>query len=419
MCSRPTVEWARLRRTAAALLLAATAMTPAGAADWLAHVRSTDSAIFYHNLDEQLAALQQRRRAASLAEEDALALARLLFLRGQLQNDAHAMAAALDALASLPPTPAVLAQQAGICLGLHRFDEAARILERTPGREAAVLQAELWWNRGQSQAAWRQLERLLEGSNDALLHARKAAWLMEQGRLAAAQQQLEAARNQLSDPHPVPAVWLSMGQARLLSAQGRHVDAYALLLAALRRLPRHVPLLEALAAAERRQGQPRRAAERLQLAMTLSPDPHLPVQLARLLPADQQGPWLAEAEQRFARMMRRYPQVYAVEAAEFYAGQARHGEAAQALALLPPAARGLRDWVLAAGIEAAGGRRQQALDALRAARGSGQYAKAQYCRAALLYARLAAPDEAAALEAIVKHHSDRDCPAANDLEEDA
>lgn len=428
MCSRPASKTRcgdAVRRLAAAavLPLAALGGAPAAAADWLAHVRSTDSAIFQHNLDDRLASLQQRAGAGALPEAEARELARLLYLRGQLLNDVGAMEQALAVLRPLPASAAVSTQRASIQLSLHRFDDAAAELAqhgaRDAGREAAVLQAELWWNRGRTREAWQLLEQVLADSRNPLLYARKAGWLIAQGRLAAAQQQLDLARSHLTDPHPVPAVWLYLGQARLLSAQGRHDEAYAVLLSAQRRLPRHVPLLEALAAAERRNGLQQQAIERLRLAIALSPDPHLPMQLARLLPPAQRAPWLAEAERRFAQMARDYAPVYAAEAAAYYLEQARHAQAAQALSLLPPAARGLHDWVLAAAVEAAGGRRQQALDALRAARASGQFARAPYCRAAALYAALDAPAESAALAETVTHQSGRPCPANPDLEEEA
>ncbi|MYM22180.1 hypothetical protein GTP46_05940 [Duganella sp. FT135W] len=404
------------KRWLAGCAVALATLAPLAAADWLEHVPSTDSTIFYHNLSDRIAVLQRSRLAGTLPDDEAIDLARLLHLQGQLVTDVSAMGAALDVLRTLQVTTTVQAVQAAIYLSLHRFEDADKLLAQMNDAQASVLQAESWWNRGRQSAAWRQLDQLLEDNATPLLYARKGVWLMEQGQFDLAQQQLELARAHLSDPHPLLAASLYLGQARLLTEQGKHEQAYLILLAALQRLPLYVPLLDALATAEVRRGERTKAIERLRLAISLSPDPHLLNHLTHLLPPDQQGPWLVQAERRYVQMMHSYPQVYAAGAAQFYFERARYRDAERALSSLRPSTRSVQVWVLAATIDTAAGNRLQALDALRAARRSGQYVWKPYCQAAALYSALSLPDDAAAMSAAIANHGGRACPSAEDQE---
>ncbi|MBV8633196.1 MAG: hypothetical protein JO002_01790 [Burkholderiaceae bacterium] len=105
-----------------------------------------------------------------------------------------------------------------------------------------------------------------------------------------------------------------------------------------------------------------------------------------------------------------YPQLYAAGAAQYYYELERYRDAEQALSRLRPATRNLAVWVLAATLNAAAGHRLQALDALQAARRSGQYLWKPYCQAAALYSALGLPDDAAAISAEIASHGSSACP---------
>ena len=310
-------------------------------------VGTTDGRLALGNLSAEIEGLESKIVRNPTATGAAIRLGELLIERGRftgtIADYGQAERIAVRLAAAYPKSAAVRLLLARTHAVFHRFDSAAAEIKLacSSGRVARVpceaLEASILEARGEIEAA-RALRRGERVGNPASAGLAALASLQAaSGDWAGAAQLFARARDAYRGTSPFALAAIHYEEGRMWVEAEELQRARASLAHAVRLVPDYAPALGHLAEVEAELGDRARAIVILQKIASRSDDPDYAAQLARILVdagrAAEAQPWKEQAEQRFERLMGKYPEAFADHAAEFWlaagANPARALEAAR------------------------------------------------------------------------------------------
>lgn len=336
--------------------------------------RTTAGTLYLGNLDARIAALQPaaERGQTSAKLRLAAALYHRFKLGARLDDFERALALVESITDNGSQQPEVRLLHAVMLNGMHRFAEAAALLQQTSAGDPAArrqLEADLRTAWGDYAALADDFAHSSEPIADFYQLAHRADLRLLLGDLNGALQLYRAAQSLYRDVNPVPLAWLHTQVGIAYLRVGRIDDARRFFAAAVERLPGYILAEEHLAETEFLQGDLSAARQRYLRVIEQTNDPQFIAALAALeQAAGNQGRADAlwqRAETGWQQRLASHPQAFAQHAAEYFL---ERGQPVRALEWAESNLRGRHDigsWILLARSADAAGHSRRACAALR------------------------------------------------------
>jgi tetratricopeptide (TPR) repeat protein len=262
---------------------------------------------------------------------------------GVLRDYDRALVLAESAVKLQPKSPMAWATMAQVHSTLHRFPEALADLKRIEalgikGTQLEMTRASILQAMGRYKEARPIIERLSTAAPRIDTIGALATLDADEGRIADAERNFQAALASFQEVSPFPLVWLWMQQGLMWQKEGRVARARQLFAAANERLPEDVAVASHLAAIEAVTGAREQAIARLRPIVASSDDPEYLGQLSQLLRdsggAQEADRLRAQAATRYDELVKRHPAAFAEHAARFWLGPGADAKKAVPLAAL-------------------------------------------------------------------------------------
>lgn len=263
--------------------------------------------------------------------------------QGILRDYDRALALAESAVKVDPKSPMVWATMAQVHSTLHRFPEALADLKRVEalgfrGTQLEMTRASILQAMGRYKEARPVIEKLSIAMPRIDTIGALATLDADEGRIADAERNFQAALVSFKEVSPFPLVWLWMQQGLMWQKEGRVARARQLFAAANERLPEDVAVVSHLAASEAVTGERAQAIARLRTIVATSDDPEYVGQLSQLVrdggDAGEADRLRAQAAARYEELLKRHPAAFAEHAARFWLGPGADAKKAVPLAAL-------------------------------------------------------------------------------------
>jgi tetratricopeptide (TPR) repeat protein len=314
---------------------------------------TTDGAIALGNLDADIRAIELELgknpkvdRMLTLAEE----LATRGRYLGKLADYEKAAALTEAAVMRAPQDARAYAGRAKTRALYHRFEEAARDLDRAealgaPKREISSERAAMLQAVGRYDEALAIRRALTQEKSDLSSLGSEASVLADMGDRDQAEKLFVDAQYHYRDVSPFPLAWLWFQEGMMWERLGRPSRARALFEAAAVRVPGYAHAISHLASLEPAE----RAADLLRPVVASSDDPEYEGQLGILLSQTSErakgDELVARAKREYDALTTRHPEAFADHAARFWLGVGADPRKALVLAQKNLAARPTRDAV--------------------------------------------------------------------------